>query len=152
VPPPSYGGIEQVVATLATGLVERGHDVVLVAAPGWVLPGAELVSPLASLPAVIGEPAADWRHALAGMDALADCDVVIDHSGPRPPSTSSGHKRPCTPSQSGPGVRATSRSTSHVDLNYESGREAIRQAPEVEETIYRVVQEALSNVIKHAEG
>lgn len=82
VPPPSYGGIEQVVATLATGLVERGHDVVLVAAPGSVLPGAELVSPLASLPGVIGEPAADWRHALAGMDALADCDVVIDHSGP----------------------------------------------------------------------
>ena len=82
VPPPSYGGIEQVVATLATGLEERGHDVVLVAAPGSVLPGAELVSPLASLPGIIGEPAADWRHALAGMDALADCDVVIDHSGP----------------------------------------------------------------------
>jgi glycosyltransferase involved in cell wall biosynthesis len=82
VPPPSYGGIEQVVATLAAGLVERGHDVVLVAAPGSVLPGAELISPLASLPGIIGEPAADWRHALAGMDALADCDVVIDHSGP----------------------------------------------------------------------
>jgi glycosyltransferase involved in cell wall biosynthesis len=82
VPPPSYGGIEQVVATLAAGLVERGHDVVLVAAPGSVLAGAELVSPLLSLPGIIGEPAADWRHALAGMDALADCDVVVDHSGP----------------------------------------------------------------------
>ena len=82
VPPPGYGGIEQVVGTLATGLVERGHEVVLVAPPGSSLPGAELVSPLASLPGVIGEPAADWRHALAGLDALADVDVVIDHSGP----------------------------------------------------------------------
>jgi glycosyltransferase involved in cell wall biosynthesis len=82
VPPPSYGGIEQVVASLAAGLVERGHEVVLVAAPGSSLPGVELVSPLASVPDVIGEPAVDWQHALAGIDALADVDVVIDHSGP----------------------------------------------------------------------
>jgi glycosyltransferase involved in cell wall biosynthesis len=82
VPPPSYGGIEQVVATLAGGLLERGHEVVLVAAPGSEVAGAELVSPLASLPGVIGEPAADWRHALSGFDALSDVDVVIDHSGP----------------------------------------------------------------------
>ena len=32
VPPPGYGGTEQVLATLADALVERGHDVVLVAA------------------------------------------------------------------------------------------------------------------------
>lgn len=82
VPPPSYGGIEQVVAALGAGLVERGHEVALVAAAGSELPGAEVVSPLAQLPGIIGEPAADWRHALAGMDALADVDVVIDHSGP----------------------------------------------------------------------
>jgi len=54
VPPPSYGGIEQVVATLATGLVERGHEVVLVAAPGSSLPGVEVVSPLAAIPGIIG--------------------------------------------------------------------------------------------------
>ena len=82
VPPPTYGGIEQVVAALGAGLVERGHEVVLVAAAGSDLPGAEVVSPLADLPGVIGEPAADWRHALAGVDAVADVDVVIDHSGP----------------------------------------------------------------------
>jgi len=82
VPPPSYGGIEQVVATLAAGLVERGHEVVLVAAPGSEIDGVELVSPLASLPGIIGEPASDWRHALAGLDALAGVDIVIDHSGP----------------------------------------------------------------------
>ena len=82
VPPPTYGGIEQVVAALGNGLVERGHEVVLVAAAGSELPGAEVVSPLAELPSIIGEPAADWRHALAGVDALTDADVVIDHSGP----------------------------------------------------------------------
>ena len=55
---------------------------VLVAAPGSEMAGGELVSPLATLPGIIGEPAADWRHALAGLDAFADVDVVIDHSGP----------------------------------------------------------------------
>jgi signal transduction histidine kinase len=37
-----------------------------------------------------------------------------------------------------------------VDLDYESGRQATRLAPEVESAIYRVVQEALANVAKHA--
>jgi glycosyltransferase involved in cell wall biosynthesis len=34
VPPPGYGGIESVVALLCEGLVRRGHDVTLFAAPG----------------------------------------------------------------------------------------------------------------------
>src|SRR5436190_1392918 len=33
VPAPAYGGIEEVVRLLAAGLVERGHDVTLFAAP-----------------------------------------------------------------------------------------------------------------------
>jgi signal transduction histidine kinase len=37
-----------------------------------------------------------------------------------------------------------------VDLDYESGRQATRLAPEVESTIYRIVQEGLANVAKHA--
>lgn len=82
IPPPQYGGIEQVVAALAGGLVERGHDVVLVAAPGSSLPGVETISPLASLPDVIGHPISDWQHALAGVEQLDDVDIIIDHSGP----------------------------------------------------------------------
>jgi len=82
VPPPSYGGIEQVVATLAEGLVERGHEVIIVAAPGSHLAGAELVMPLSALPSLMTDQSADWRHALAGTDALRDADVVVDHSGP----------------------------------------------------------------------
>lgn len=36
------------------------------------------------------------------------------------------------------------------DLAYESGRESSRHTPELEATMYRVVQEALNNIIKHA--
>jgi glycosyltransferase involved in cell wall biosynthesis len=102
IPPPSYGGIEQVVATLAEGLAERGHDVVLVAAPGSGLPGVRTVSPLARLPDIIGEAAPDWRHALAGVDALAGCDVVIDHSGPLGALLTSGLAAPALHVTHGP--------------------------------------------------
>jgi signal transduction histidine kinase len=37
-----------------------------------------------------------------------------------------------------------------LDLAYERGEEPTRLSAEVEETLYRVVQEALTNVIKHA--
>jgi signal transduction histidine kinase len=39
-----------------------------------------------------------------------------------------------------------------VDLDYERGRSAVRHVPDLEATIYRTVQEALTNVIKHAEA
>lgn len=39
-----------------------------------------------------------------------------------------------------------------IDLDYETGRQATRLAPEVESAIYRVVQEALANVAKHAQA
>ena len=37
-----------------------------------------------------------------------------------------------------------------VDLAYEEGRADTRHAPELESTMYRLVQEALTNVVKHA--
>jgi signal transduction histidine kinase len=37
-----------------------------------------------------------------------------------------------------------------VDLSFEAGRVASRHVPELEEAIYRIVQEALTNAIKHA--
>jgi signal transduction histidine kinase len=37
-----------------------------------------------------------------------------------------------------------------VDLDYEAGRSAERPAPELEAAVYRVAQEALNNVVKHA--
>ncbi len=38
----------------------------------------------------------------------------------------------------------------NVDLAYESGRRSFRLTPAVEDALYRVVQEALHNVVKHA--
>jgi signal transduction histidine kinase len=39
-----------------------------------------------------------------------------------------------------------------VELAHESGHELPRLAPQIEDTLYRVVQEALSNVVKHADA
>ena len=47
IPPPGYGGIEQVVALLAAELTERGNEVTLFAAPG-TRSLAEVLSPLES--------------------------------------------------------------------------------------------------------
>jgi signal transduction histidine kinase len=38
----------------------------------------------------------------------------------------------------------------NVDLAYETGRRSYRLSPAVEDALYRVVQEALNNVVKHA--
>jgi signal transduction histidine kinase len=37
-----------------------------------------------------------------------------------------------------------------VDLDFESGRAATRHVPALEESVYRIVQEALTNAVKHA--
>jgi len=39
-----------------------------------------------------------------------------------------------------------------IDLAYDSGREPTRHTPELEATVYRTVQEALNNVVKHADA
>ncbi|QEC49829.1 GAF domain-containing sensor histidine kinase [Baekduia soli] len=39
-----------------------------------------------------------------------------------------------------------------VDLDFEEGRAATRHDPDLEETVYRTVQEALTNAVKHAQA
>jgi glycosyltransferase involved in cell wall biosynthesis len=88
VPPPGYGGIEEVVALLCDALVERGHDVELFCAPGSGTKA--LVRPLLSAahPDRIERALYEADHtarAFEGIDEAAAAenpfDVVHDHSG-----------------------------------------------------------------------
>ena len=83
VPPPSYGGIELVVALVADGLVDRGHDVTLFASGGSKTKGT-LVSPLEQVPdlADMGLSVTDDTiHTLTAYLQAKEFDVIHDHSG-----------------------------------------------------------------------
>jgi glycosyltransferase involved in cell wall biosynthesis len=82
VPPDGYGGIELVVALLADGLVNAGHDVTLFAAAGSRTK-AHLVATLAEPPdrRLLGNSWYDARNALAAYRQVDDYDVVADHAG-----------------------------------------------------------------------
>jgi glycosyltransferase involved in cell wall biosynthesis len=83
VPPSGYGGIEWVVALLADGLTERGHEVTLFAPPGSETE-AELVPPLAEVPPeeLIGDPWHEAAHAVSAYNRTGEFDLLHDHTGP----------------------------------------------------------------------
>jgi glycosyltransferase involved in cell wall biosynthesis len=81
VPPPRYGGIEWIVALVADGLAERGHDVTLFAS-GDSVTKATLASVFSEAPSeFIGQSAYELHHALSCYERADDFDVVNDHSG-----------------------------------------------------------------------
>jgi len=82
VPPPAYGGTEAVLDTLARGLQDSGHDVLLFASGD-----STCTVPTASvLPEALGlgvsGSAAELQHVIAGYEAMAafGADVVHDHT------------------------------------------------------------------------
>jgi glycosyltransferase involved in cell wall biosynthesis len=88
VPPPAYGGIEAVVHLLCEGLVDRGHDVTLFAAPGSQSSG-NVLSPL-EMPheQEIGEGLHEADHVGSCFQEVARAaaegspyDVIHDHCG-----------------------------------------------------------------------
>ena len=83
VPPTGYGGIEWVVALLADGLAERGHDVTLFA-PSGSETRARLVTPLGETPPpdAIGNPWYEASHAVAAYEHGEEFDLLHDHTGP----------------------------------------------------------------------
>ena len=82
VPPIGYGGIESIVALLADGLVESGHEVTLFAS-GDSRTKAELAAVFPENQAArIGSSWIDLRHALSCYLRAHEFDVVNDHSGP----------------------------------------------------------------------
>ncbi len=81
VPPPRYGGIEWIVALVADGLAERGHDVTLFAS-GDSVTKATLASVFSEAPSeFIGQSSYELHHALSCYERADDFDVVNDHSG-----------------------------------------------------------------------
>ena len=85
VPPPGYGGIEQVIALLAAELTERGNSVTLFAAPG-TRSSAKVLSPLEGAhPDEIQMSLYEADHvasAFARIDEERDpFDVLHDHCG-----------------------------------------------------------------------
>jgi glycosyltransferase involved in cell wall biosynthesis len=83
IPPSGYGGIEWVVALLADGLTDRGHDVTLFAAPGSGTK-ARLVSPLDEEPPrdAIGDPWYEASHVVSVYEHGDEFDILHDHTGP----------------------------------------------------------------------
>jgi glycosyltransferase involved in cell wall biosynthesis len=82
VPPPLYGGIEWVVALLADGLVDAGHDVTLFAS-GDSHTKAKLSAVYPIAPSErIGHSLPELRHAVACYERASEFDVINDHSGP----------------------------------------------------------------------
>ena len=88
VPPPAYGGIEEVVRLLCDGLAARGHDVTLFAAPGSSAPVDVATMLEESHPDDIQKAQFEADHvsrAFAAIDAAAadgrPYDVIHDHTG-----------------------------------------------------------------------
>ena len=80
VPPPSYGGTEAVVGALARGLVATGHEVSLFTTGDSTCPvPIDYVYEQAERDRM-GATIPELYHTLAGYEALADCDVIHDHT------------------------------------------------------------------------
>jgi len=81
VPPPGYGGIEWIVALLADGLADAGHDVSLFAS-GDSRTRARLESVFPEAPSErIGMTFWELQHALNCFARQGDFDVIHDHTG-----------------------------------------------------------------------
>jgi glycosyltransferase involved in cell wall biosynthesis len=81
VPPAGYGGIEWIVALLADGLVEAGHDVTLFAS-GDSHTKARLEAVYAVAPSEwIGHTFWELRHTINCLRRSDDFDVISDHTG-----------------------------------------------------------------------
>ncbi|MGZ4316223.1 MAG: glycosyltransferase family 4 protein [Gaiellaceae bacterium] len=88
VPPPGYGGIEEVVALLCDALVERGHDVDLYCAPGSRSKANVRTLLSAPHPESIERALFEADHTARAFEAVDDeaaaenpYDIVHDHSG-----------------------------------------------------------------------
>ena len=105
VPPKAYGGVEMLVAGLADGLVDRGHEVLLVSAGAHGTRAAGIATRPVPADDRLGDEVTSLLHGSAAEEALDDFrpDVVHDHTLPgllaarhRPcPTVATVHGPPC---------------------------------------------------------
>jgi glycosyltransferase involved in cell wall biosynthesis len=96
IPPPGYGGVENVLAALTDGLVERGHDVTLFACGGSgtrARLNAHYTKPLGTT-CQMEQPLLALPHVLAAYGQLDEFDLVHDHTFPFGPALGSGRDHP----------------------------------------------------------
>jgi glycosyltransferase involved in cell wall biosynthesis len=82
VPPPQYGGTERVVSTLALALQDRGHEVTIFTVGESTCPVSSMWLYKESQIENIGNAEISHAHSKAAYNALADWDVIHDHSMP----------------------------------------------------------------------
>jgi glycosyltransferase involved in cell wall biosynthesis len=115
VPPTRYGGIEWIVALLADGLVERGHEVTLFAS-GDSETKAQLVSVFQEAPSeFIGQSNYELHHALACYERASEFEIVNDHSGPLSAALGGGSRTPVVHTVHGPLNRRAGELYAQID-------------------------------------
>lgn len=80
VPPPAYGGTENVLDTLARGLVAAGHDVLLCTTGDSTSPVARSSVFERAVGVGSGNSVDEIRHVIHAYEALEGVDVVHDHT------------------------------------------------------------------------
>jgi glycosyltransferase involved in cell wall biosynthesis len=133
VPPPAYGGTEAVVAGLAQGFTDLGHEVVLFTVEDSTIPVAIRhlyrtgVTPM-------GESVREAAHVLAAYESLTDVDIVHDHTilGPLIRGCMRGAAPPVVTTNHGPFTSTTrrifaaiSRHSSIIAISADQARRAL---------------------------
>lgn len=110
VPPAGYGGIEWIVALLADGLTERGHDVTLFASGGSTTK-AKLISEFDEPPGgtKLGQVWYEVIHAVSTYRYADEFDIIHDHSGMIGPPIGANIAKPLVHTLHGPFTEAAKR-------------------------------------------
>lgn len=80
VPPPSYGGTEEVVDLLARGLQALGHDVLLACAADSTCPVPRVRVTGAGDFESMGRTCSELEHVILAYAAMGDMDLIHDHT------------------------------------------------------------------------